>query len=346
MTTDTDLETRFVDPAATEWVAIVRDHPNATVFHQPGWLKAIEATFGYEPRHRLLSDRTGDPVAAVPGFAVPDGLGRSVLNPFCEYGFPLVTDAGSDRQVLSSIRANVETRGAVVIKDVQWSDVRGYHETGYGGVRTGTSPRLMLDRSFERLRETVFDRRIRQRVRTARERDVQVGNGTLDTFYSLYVETMGRLGSPQFPLEFFEALDTHLEDGVTVLVARVEGGPIGALLTFERNETVHVWANGSSEAALDYRPNHLLYTSLIERACAAGYSTIDFGRSRRGSGVYEFKSQFGVIPYPLISLVAPPHRWSRASLEGYGRLAPITRRLAPIVTHPAVGPRLKRLLHE
>src|SRR5579864_5449978 len=31
------------------WLPFLNDHPRATVFHSPGWLKALHLTYGYEP---------------------------------------------------------------------------------------------------------------------------------------------------------------------------------------------------------------------------------------------------------------------------------------------------------
>ena len=341
------IELQPVDEASTpEWTVFVECHPRATVFHSLGWLRAVGATFGYEPNSRLAYDRRGNPVAAVPGVRVRDGVGHSVLNPFCEYGFPLVDDSIADERVLSALRSTVGPLESRILKEVEWSSVNGYFEATYGGVRTGTSQRLYLDRPFEELWESTFKQQIRQRVRTARDHEVRVSEGSLREFYRLYLATMSRLGSPQFPLRFFEELDDRLDNVVTVLLARVNGRPIGALFTMEWRETTYIWGNGSTEDGLHHRPNHLLYTTAIERACNRGHSVVDFGRSRYGTGVHEFKAQFGGVAHPLASFVAPPHRSSRASLEGYGRLAPITRRLAPIITHPLIGPRLKRMIHE
>lgn len=347
MSDDPNIDIRPVDPAnSSVWTTFVTGHPNATVFHSPEWLSVIETTFGYDRSHRLAYDSTGEPVAAIPGFVVRDGLYRSVVNPFCEYGFPLIDERVADEHLLSFVRSVPDRLSAWVIKDVDWSGVRGYYDAEYGGVRTGVARRLPVDDSFDRIWESTFARQVRQHVRTAEERDVRLTEGTIEEFYPLYLRTMERLGSPQFPLRFFETLRTHLDDRVVVLLAQVGGRSIGAILALEWHDTVHIWANGSMKADWEYQPNHLLYSSLIERACEGESSVVDFGRSRRGTGVHEFKSQFGGIAHPLVSFVTPPHRSERASLEGYGRLAPATRRLAPIITHPAIGPRLKRFIHE
>jgi CelD/BcsL family acetyltransferase involved in cellulose biosynthesis len=337
-----ELAVRSVSPVRdAEWTEFVADHPAATVFHTGEWASAVETAVGYDPSHLWLTDRSGGIRAVVPGFAVRDGIGSSILNPFCEYGFPLVAESISDAAVLSRLRDGT-TR---VVKDAGWSGVSGYNSTGYGGVRTGSSIRLELDRPSETLWES-FDRDVRRCVRTARDHDVRVVDGTVDEFYPLYLDTMRRLGSPQFPEAFFAALADELGESVTILLAERAGETIAGVLLFEWGGTTTVWTPVSKRAHWEHRPNHLLYVEAIERACAAGRSTVDFGRSRRGSSVHAFKAQFGGFEHPLMSFVTPPQHAKRASLDGYGRLAPLTRRLAPLIAHPSVGPKLKRAIHE
>jgi CelD/BcsL family acetyltransferase involved in cellulose biosynthesis len=343
MTEGVELTTRSISPARDhEWGAFVAAHPDATVFHTAGWTNAVETVFGYDSSHVWLTDRSGAVRAIVPGFVVRDGLGRSVLNPFCEYGFPLIDETTPDVAVLSALRDG-PTR---ILKGADWSDVSGYNTAGYGGVRTGSVIRLTLDRSFDTLRKSVFDGDVRRCVRTARDAGVCVVDGGIEEFYPLYLATMRRLGSPQFPERFFARLVDELGDAVTIRLAERAGKPIAGVLSFEWGGTTTVWAPVSRRAYWGHRPNHLLYADAIERACVAGRSTVDFGRSRRGSSVHEFKAQFGGIEFPLMSFVVPPHRTNRASLDGYGRLAPLTRRLSPLVTHSTVGPKLKGVIHE
>lgn len=342
MNDSTEFRTQSVSPTnSSEWRTFIENHPAATIFHTAGWARAIETAFGYEPRYVLITE-SGETRAAVPGFVVSDGIGHSVLNPFCEYGFPLIDEETTDVTVLSALQ-NDETH---IPKDVGWSGVNGYNAAGYGGISTGVARRLALNRPFETLWESAFGQNARRCVRTARDHGVSVTEGTVDEFYPLYLETMRRLGSPQFPKLLFSSLMETLGESVEILLAERRGEPIGGILLFEWGETTIIWALVSKRAHWEHRPNHLLYAEAIERACTAGRSTVDFGRTRRDSSVHEFKSQFGGFDSPLMSFVTPPHHTNRASLDGYSRLEAITPRLAPLITHPAVGPKLKKIIHE
>lgn len=333
--------------SADDWTRFVADHPDATPFHSKAWLNAVADTFDYRPESVLLYGDGGDDVlAAIPGFRIPDLLGPSVVNPFCEYGFPLLAEGVRSGEILSALAEAAPRFGARIIKDTAWSTVGGYNGQGYGAVVTGTSARLPVDVPYDTLYERVFDNEIRRGIRTARERGFHTEWGTIAEFYPLYMRTMQRLGSPQFPRTFFESMDAHFGDGFRVRVVRGDDSPVAALVYLVANGMTSLWNSGSNERFWDAKPNHLLYASAVEEACEGDGTIIDFGRSGEGSSVAEFKRHFGGQSRRLISYVTPPHRASRASIEQYAAIQPITRRLAPLITHPAVGPRLKEYIHE
>ncbi len=339
-------ETVALEPIAvtdSDWAAFVADHENATVFHTPEWFSAIEATFGYEPNHLVCKSPDGKITGLVPGVTVRDGLGKSIVVPFAEYGFPLLTD---EVDPVAFLKAITERGGTRIIKDASWSSVRGYNSAGFGGTETGTAIRLGLTSSFDALWHERFDKDVRRCVRTARANGVTVTPGTVDTFYPLYLATMERLGSPQFPPGLFSAFRDELGDAATILIAWLEEQPIAGVFCYEYGDTTTIWTPASLAAHWEHRPNHLLYLEAIKRACSAGRSIVDFGRSRPGSSVHEFKAQFGGTSADLVSLVAPPHRAGRASLDAYGRIGSITPYFAPILTNSTIGPALKRYLHE
>lgn len=334
------------------WQSVVAAHPSATVFHTWAWLTAVDAAFAYDHDHYLVYETGGSgPVGAVPGFSVAGTGGRTVVNPFCEYGFPLLDADVDPVPVLRALAADVGPLGARVLKDAGWTANRAYNAAGYGAVRTGEVTRLDTDRPFEAVRERSFTGETRRCLRSASEGGVTVRPASVEEYYPLYLATMERLGSPQFPERFFRDLAAELADDLLVLVAEREGvgtddGPVGGILALDHDGVRMIWSNASRRDAWDVHPNHRLYAAAIEDACETGIEVVDFGRSRPESGVHDFKQGFGGQPSPLASFVTPPHRSGRASLEGYGKAAAVAERFSPVLTHPAVGPRLKRFIHE
>jgi CelD/BcsL family acetyltransferase involved in cellulose biosynthesis len=330
-----------------EYESFLSDHPSTTAFHTLEWKRAVEAAFDYEPAYRMVRDRDRRVLAAVPGFRVPELVGESVVNPFCEYGYPLVAEGVDPVVVLSALGASRGRLDSVVLKDCPSSGVRGYSTAGYGGLETGCTVRLSVDLPFDRLWDRVFDGELRRNVRRARDHGISTEESAdLDSFYELYEGTMARMGSPQFPPSFVRALSEAFGEEFSLHVARKGGEHVAGLLSLVHGDTCHLLLNGTGGSIDDARPNHLLYVDHVERACASGLSVVDFGRTEPGKGVHEFKKQFGGTELPLASFVAPAHRASRADVSSLKRMEPVARVLSPIVTHPSIGPRLKRFIHE
>ncbi|MFC7229679.1 GNAT family N-acetyltransferase [Salinirubellus salinus] len=330
-----------------EYESFLSDHPSTTAFHTLEWRRAVEAAFDYDPAYRMVLDRGRRVLAAIPGFRVPELLGRSVVNPFCEYGYPLLAEGVDPVVVLEALGASRGRLDSVVVKDCPFSGVRGYSTAGYGGIETGCAVRLSVELPFDRLWERVFDGELRRNVRRARDHGISIEESVdLSTFYELYRGTMERMGSPQFPRSFVRELSEAFGEDFSLHTARKGDEHVAGLLSLVHGDTRHLLLNGTGGRIDDARPNHLLYVDCIERACASDLSVVDFGRTEPGTGVHEFKKQFGGTEIPLASFVTPAHRASRADVSSLKSLEPVARMLSPVVTHPSVGPRLKRFIHE
>ena len=56
---------------------------------------------------------------------------------------------------------------------------------------------------------------------------------------------------------------------------------------------------GGTALARDLAGNDFMYWELMRRACARGYKVFDFGRSKLGTGAYDFKVNQGFVATPL-----------------------------------------------
>lgn len=330
-----------------DWSAIVDEHPKATAFHRLPWKHAIEESIGYEPQY-LIWYRDQAPVAVIPAFETPELIGRSLVAPFCAHGYPLLGDAADPTIILESMAQSKRSLfGVRIIKERQDTGVRGYHSIGYGAVRTAVTFRLQLDIPYESLRDQIFDTSLQKNLQRARDRGLTVNrDDDLDTFYKLYLKTMRRHGSPQLPMEVFEALAARFGDDFGLHFVERNGEKVAGMMSLDTGKERNLWIAASNRSGWEDRPNDLLYAETIRNAANRGLSVVDFGRTERGSGVFRFKERFGGTERELVSFVWPSHRIGRASIAGYRRLAPLTEALSPVVTHPSIGPRLKRWMHE
>jgi lipid II:glycine glycyltransferase (peptidoglycan interpeptide bridge formation enzyme) len=61
-------------------------------------------------------------------------------------------------------------------------------------------------------------------------------------------------------------------------------------------DTVDLLYNGSDEAALELRPNHTLYWTVIQWAIENGFRKFDWGAGAEGSSLAAFKAQWSSEP--------------------------------------------------
>lgn len=334
------------DGLDARWDSFVSTHDRATPYHTLAWRRALEQVFGYEPDFRLVVDERDEVVAAVPGFRTSDLVGHTVVNPFCEYGYPLLAEGADPEPVLEALRPE-SSRVTRIVKESPLSAVSGYRPAGYGGIQTGVTHRVDVSVAFEQLSENLLADSLSRRARLAREADLSVDDdGDLEQYHRLYRETMARLGSPQFPPSFFPTLKREFGDAFRYWAATVDGDTVGGVVGLAHGDTLCLLSNAAVRDADHVSPNPLLYLSILSAACSGDRTVVDFGRTEPGSGVDEFKSLFDGRVLPLVSFVTPPRAVESASVSGYKRLAPVARLASPVITHPAVGPRLKRVIHE
>src|SRR5437879_4363805 len=82
-----------IDPAQDQrWVEFLQRHPRASVFHTPGWLDALQRTYGYEPVVLTTSPASQELSNGVVFCCVSSWLtGRRMVSlPFSDHCEPLV----------------------------------------------------------------------------------------------------------------------------------------------------------------------------------------------------------------------------------------------------------------
>jgi hypothetical protein len=332
------------------WRSLCSECQLSTPFHTLAWRDAVTDAFSYDPKYCVwyVDDQ---PVASLPVFEVGGLIYKTLVNPFCEYGFPLTFNNVSLARVADAVVTDQNWQTTILLKESDWTGTVGYNAAGFGAVQTGTARRLDVSADPDGIREHVFDQRLRANLRTAEECGVTVSRraspSAVEAFYGLHLKTMRRKGSPQFPRAFFDALLSAFGDDAVLYLAEQNGKPISGLLAFDHDGSRHLWANASNRDHWEARPNDAVYArAVLDAAEQSATDIVDFGRSSPDSGVDRFKRRFGGESYLLTTLVTPPGRSSTGDVSGLRRLAPIAQRLTPVLTHPVVGPRLKERIHE
>ena len=133
----------------------------------------------------------------------------------------------------------------------------------------------------------------------AHDLEVSVGSAASDraAHYAVYAESVRNLGTPVFPRALFEAVLDALDSDI--LTVRHRGEPVASVLTlYHAGGALPYWGGGTAKART-LRANDRMYFELMRHARARGCTMFDFGRSKTGSGAYDFKRNWGFEPTPL-----------------------------------------------
>lgn len=291
------VETASLD--GREWSEFASAHPAGTVFHQPAWLAVVSRAFGY--RHAsLLARRDGVVTGFLPLFVVP-GLpwGRALVStPLAVYGGVIAADP-------ESAAALFEGAGALADRlRARYLELR--HERPPEGLPPLPSKDLYV--TFRRAILPTADenmaavpRNQRRSIRVAQKHGLVATIGReelLGAFYDVYSQSVRNLGTPVFPRRLFAAALERFPDA-RILAVRREGTTLSAVLTLYHRDAVMPYYGGATREGIRYATNDFMYWSLLLDGMERGYRVFDFGRSKRGTGSYDFKRHWGFEPTPL-----------------------------------------------
>jgi FemAB-related protein (PEP-CTERM system-associated) len=288
----------LVDAREGEWDAFVFSCEEATFFHRAGWRRVIERSFGHRS-HYLYAERDGSIVGVLPLTHITSALvGRSLVSTgFCVYGGP----AGTGQEAVEAL--DDAARALAAELDVDFVEYRHRLERRYSGTAVKSDLyvtfRKSIDADVEKNMLSI-PRKQRAMVRKGIKLDLQSDIASdCRHFHRVYSESVRNLGTPVFPRSYFEELIREFGPDCEVLVVSQGGRPISAVMTFFFRDEVLPYYGGGTSRARELAGNDFMYWEVMRRACERGARLFDFGRSKRGTGAFDFKKNWGFEPQPL-----------------------------------------------
>lgn len=279
-----------------EWDEYVANHPHGTFFHASGWKKVLEKTFGYKLYYLLA--RKSKICGILPLCLVQNLLsGQALVSlPFAVYGGVCADD--------DSIAQSLIKKGVQITKEKN----AGYMELRHCRQFEGELLTKNLYFTFmKRLPSTpeacleFLPRKARAATRKAIDAGLtaEIGRPFLEEFYHVYAVSVRNLGSPVFSLAFLKHMWEQFPQNTTVLVVKQKEKTIAGVFTFLFKDTVLPYYAGSLPEYWGLQPNNFLYYKLMQYAIEKGYRYFDYGRSKQGTGAYDFKINQGFEATPL-----------------------------------------------
>ena len=330
---------------ADRWDAFVMGCAQATFFHRAGWQRVLRGVFRHET-HYLYAELGGQIRGVLPLVHVNSLLfGRALVSlPFAVYGGVAASDEGAalalerDAQQLA-VRLGV---AHLELRNVQARHSDWPRQDLYVTFRKAILPDEegnML--AIPRKQRAMVRKGIQRGLRSAIDDDV-------GRFFALYADNVLRHGTPALPRRYFETLkEVFGEDFEVLTVTAADGKAVSSVLTFYFRDEVLPYYAGDDVTARDLAANDFKYWELMRRACERGYEVFDYGRSKRGTGSFDFKSNWGFEPAPLAYEYALLRRntipENNPMNPKYRAFIALWRRL-PVGVANAVGPHIVRNL--
>jgi FemAB-related protein (PEP-CTERM system-associated) len=287
----------YREPDREAWERFVATCPEATFFHRIEWRELLADVFGHRT-HYLVAERDGRLVAVLPLAEV-----KSVLFGHALVSLPFAERAGvaaSDGEAVPALHSaacdlaralgaqHLELRNAVR-REPDWPE-----QDLYVSFRKAIAAEPDANLRAIPRKQRAMVRKAMQRGLAA-EVDPDAGR-----FFALYADNVHRHGTPALPRRYFDELLRRFGAAAEVLtVVAPDGRPVSGVLSFYFRDEVLPYYAGDRPAARELAANDFKYWELMRRAGERGVRLFDYGRSKRGTGPYDFKRNWGFTPEPL-----------------------------------------------
>ena len=321
------------------WDRFVSGHPDGTIFHQAVWRRIVERAFGHRPYY-LAATEEGGIRGVLPLFEVKSRLfGHSLVSvPFGVYGGILAADPEAEKALVSAAGDLAARLG------VHYAELRHVHANGYN------LPTKDLYVTFRRPIDpdpeanfAAIPRKQRRMIRQGEKHGLtaEFENDAVEALYDVYAESVHNLGTPVFPLRWFEIIREEMGEACRILLVRREGRVEAGVMVFYDRDVVMPYYGGARKDAFQYAVNDFMYWELLRRSAEEGRGVFDFGRSKKESGSYHFKRHWGFEPEDLayqyilgpgkeMPNVSPNNPKYRLFIETWKRLpVPVAKWLGP-----------------
>jgi FemAB-related protein (PEP-CTERM system-associated) len=283
-------------PNNESWDAFVRSHPHGSAFHLMAWQRVIHGTFGHESQHIVaMNSRNGDIVGVLPLFLVRSRIfGRLLVStPLAAYGGIL---AQSDEVSWAILQRVVDLAREL---NVQFAELRNFgnalpsnsllRKDLYVTFRT----ELKEDTELNLLaipRKTRAE--IREGIRNGLEFKVDAIGPS--EFFDVYSRSVRDLGTPVFPKRLFINGLEQFGSDCKIFSVHWQGKAVSAVWTLFYKDKVVPYFGGSIREYNRLAVNNFMYWMLMKYGCENGYKVFDFGRSKKGTGSFDFKKRWGM----------------------------------------------------
>lgn len=293
------------------WPAFVMRHPNASVFHTRGWLRALQETYGYEPVAYTTSAPTEPLTNALLFCIVRSWLtgNRLVSLPFSDHCEPLMEHPEQFKTLSDYVERlrreerwkYVEIRSADSLLDFNGSFIQA---TTYCLHRLDLRPTLAV--LYKGFHKDCVQRKIARAEREGLRYEAGRSDALLQQLYRLLRLTRSRHRLPPQPIEWFRNLIACMGEEASIRIASKGETPVAGILTLRHRNSMVYKYGGSDTRFNNLGGMAMLFWHAIQDAKRTGCEVLDFGRSDLDHpGLIAFKGRWSAESSSLSTWRAP-----------------------------------------
>jgi len=278
------------------WDSYVKKHPDGTFFHLSGWQKVIQQAFGHSTKY-LKAELNGKITGLLPLGQIKSKIfGNSLIsNPFCVYG-----GAIADNEQIKMLLESAAEAEAIKLS-VDYLELRNNYYSGHDWKVKDlyVTFRKEIDQDPEKNMKAI-PRKQRAMVRKGINAGLEsVIQEDIDVFYKIYSTSVRNHGTPVFSKKYFALLKEVFGNECEIRVVRKGSKNISTVMSFYFRDEVLPYYGGGLLDARKYKAFDFMYWDVMQSACQKGVRIFDYGRSKKGTGSYSFKKNWGFEPTPL-----------------------------------------------
>ena len=278
------------------WDAYVSAHPEATFFHRSGWKEVIERAFGH-PTHFYFVEQDSGITGILPLAEIKSRLfGYSLTSlPFCAYG-GIVADNETAARALDQKAQKLAQ--SLDVEALEYRNLKPFHVDWPAKDLYVTFRKPILPEPEQNM--NAIPRKQRAMVR----KGIKAGlasemDDDVERFYKVFSDNVHRHGTPAQSKRYFQILREVFGEDCSVLSVVKDSKTVSSVMSFHFRKEILPYYAGDMPEARDLAANDFKYWELMRRACEAGYTLFDYGRSKLDTGPYHFKKNWGFDPQPL-----------------------------------------------
>jgi len=280
------------------WEQYVAKHAGSTFYHKIEWKEVIEKSFGHKTYY-LLAMEGDNAVGILPLVHLNSFLFGSILcsMPFLNFGGICSENEEAERALLKEA-----TR---ILHEVKGDYLELRHLKPSAAHLPNKSHKVSMTVELDPDPEVLWNKfkgKHRTNIRKAVKNGLEIRVGNKEFLKDLYnILSIGwrDLGTPIYPISFFENILNAFGNSLQIYVVVYRGKPIAAAFNGLFRDTVEgMWLYSLREYS-KLQTNYFLYWEMIKRACQEGYKHFHLGRSTTESGGTFFKTKWNAIPKQL-----------------------------------------------